>query len=46
MKNNQDHLSLDLNVLQSIAQEIEKFKQETEYVCLKLAIKDWATFLA
>lgn len=25
---------------------LEKFRQETDYVCLKLAVKDWETFLA
>lgn len=25
---------------------LEKFRQETEYVCLKLGVKDWETFLA
>lgn len=25
---------------------LEKLRQETEYVCLKLAVKDWETFLA
>lgn len=39
-------MPFDLDSFHHIAQEIEKFKQETEYVCLKLAVKDWSTFLA
>ena len=29
----------------NINQELEKFRQETQYVCLKLGVKDWMTFL-
>jgi hypothetical protein len=30
---------------QHLKQELEKFKQETEYVCLKVGAKDWSSFL-
>lgn len=48
MKNNQeivDYLNRLQQEITSLHHTLEKYRQDTEYCCLKLGINDWVHFL-
>lgn len=40
------HFQTLTKINQELSQAIEKYRQETEYACLKTGIADWPSFLA